>query len=254
MTFSTSTLALLCAASFVAGLVDAIAGGGGLITVPILLSVGLPPQLALGTNKGQSVFGSFAALIRYLRAGLVERRRAPLTFVAGFVGSLVGACCLLIVKPDLLRPIVLVLLVFAGAVVTFRRPPPATALRVRAARALPLAGAIALVLGAYDGFFGPGVGTFLILSFLWLGGTLPQATADAKAVNFASNLAAVALFAYRGVVLWSVALPMAAAQLVGGFTGAHLAVKGGDRLIRPVVLGVVIALVFKQAVDLLRSL
>src|SRR5713226_3151485 len=112
----------------------------------------------------------------------------------------------------------------------------------------------ALVLGAYDGFFGPGSGTFLILAFAFLFDLpLQRASADAKPVNFASNLAALALFSARGAVLWELALPMAAAQFAGGWLGAHLAVRGGDRLVRVVVLLVVVALVSKLAADMLRA-
>ncbi len=242
-------LALLVLAAFVAGLVDAIAGGGGLLTLPSLLAVGLPPHLALGTNKGQSVFGALAATYRYARSGLVDAGQAAWTFPSGLVGSLLGAALLLALDPTVLRPVVLALLVFAGAVVAFRRPAPVHQ-RPRPEHARAVAVAIALAIGAYDGFFGPGTGTFLFLAFFTvLGETAPRATADAKVVNVASNLAAVALFAARGVVLWQVALPMAAGQFAGGWVGAHLAVKGGERLIRRAVLLVVLALVVKLACD-----
>jgi uncharacterized membrane protein YfcA len=113
---------------------------------------------------------------------------------------------------------------------------------------------VALVLGAYDGFFGPGAGTFLILAFAFFFDLpLQRASADAKPVNFASNLAALALFSAQGAVLWEIALPMAAAQFAGGWLGAHLAVRGGDRLIRVAVLLVVVALVAKLATDMLRA-
>jgi uncharacterized membrane protein YfcA len=237
----------------VGGVVDAVAGGGGLVTLPVLLAVGLPPQAALGTNKGQSVFGALASLVQFSRAGLVNRRRALATFPAGLAGSLLGAALLLRLDPAVLRPMVLVLLVVAGAVLALRRPAPQAAPRAAPRAATAIAAAVALVIGTYDGFFGPGTGTFLIIAFVsLLGSTLPSASADAKVVNFASNLAAVALFASQGVIHWAIALPMAAAQALGGLTGAHLAVKGGARLIRWVVLGVVVALVAKLAIDLVR--
>jgi uncharacterized membrane protein YfcA len=246
-------LALLVVASFVAGTVDAIAGGGGLITLPALLAAGLPPALALGTNKGQSVFGSGAALLRYARAGLVDGRVARVTFPAGLVGSLGGAALVLLVPPTLLRPVVLGLLVLV-AVVLALRPATPTVPRAGAHRSLAVAASIALVIGAYDGFFGPGTGTFLIFGFvLFFGAGMREASADAKVVNFASNLAAVALFSSRGLVAWNVALPMAAGQFAGGLAGAHLAVRGTDRLVRWVVLLVVLALVVKLGTDLARG-
>ncbi len=253
MDVSLPALSLLVVAAFVAGTVDAIAGGGGLVTVPALLAAGLPPAAALGTNKGQSVFGSGAALLRYARAGLVDGRVARVTFPAGFVGSLCGAALVLLVPPALLRPVVLALLVVVAVVLALRPAAPA-APRSGAHRALPVAAAIALVIGAYDGFFGPGTGTFLIFAFVvFFGAGMREASADAKVVNFASNLAAVALFSSRGLVLWNVALPMAAGQFAGGLAGAHLAVRGGDRLVRWVVVLVVIALVVKLATDLARG-
>jgi uncharacterized membrane protein YfcA len=247
---SAVSIAVLVAVAFAAGVVDAIAGGGGLITLPALLAVGIAPQQALGTNKGQSVFGSAAALFRYARGGLVDPARAKLAFPAGLVGSVCGGLLVLSLDPKILRPLVLILLVAAGAFVAFRPAPKAHAPPHRQGLFTLL---IAFAIGAYDGFFGPGTGTFLIVAFVAvLGDELTKATAEAKVVNFASNLAAVALFASRGIVLWTVALPMAAAQFAGGLLGAQLAVRGGGPLIRRVVLGVVVALVLRLGYDLLK--
>ena len=264
MTLAPGVLALLALAAFAAGVIDAVAGGGGLITVPALLAAGLPPHLALGTNKGQSVFGSGASLLRYARAGLVDARRAQVAFPGGFAGALLGAALVLLVRPAILPPVVLVLLVAVALFMAFRPSLPAIAARGEASprRRWPVAarhaqGAtllIALAIGAYDGFFGPGTGTFLIVAFaLVLGDGLTRASGEAKVVNFASNLAALAIFASRGVVVWQVALPMAAAQFAGSTLGAHLAVRRGDAFVRRVVLLVVLALVVKLARDLLSA-
>src|SRR5512133_2279189 len=244
-------VAALTLVALVAGTVDAIAGGGGLLTVPALLAAGLPPHLALATNKGQSVFGSFAALVRFARAGLVDGRRARLTFPLGLAGSLAGAALVLATPPAALRGIVVGLLATAAAFVGLRRGSPARLEDAPPPRHAPLvAGAIAVAIGAYDGFFGPGTGTFLIVAFVaLLGDGLAHASAGAKVVNFASNLAAVALFASRGVVLWRIALPMAAAQLGGGWVGAPLAIRRGDALVRRVVV-VTLALAVKLAWDM----
>jgi len=260
-------LPLLVGAALVAGAIDAIAGGGGLVTLPALLAAGLPPHLALGTNKGQSVFGSGAALVSYARMGLVDARQARVTFPAGLAGSLGGAALVLVLDPAHLRPLVLALLVAVAALLALRPGAlgrgPATALEggppttgeAGAAgdagrRRLRTAGLLALSIGAYDGFFGPGTGTFLIAGFAaFLGTPLVRASADAKVVNFASNLAAVAIFASQGAVVWRVALPMAAAQAIGGTLGARIGAKGGERVIRVAVLCVVAALVVKLASD-----
>jgi uncharacterized membrane protein YfcA len=236
--------------AFVAGTVDAIGGGGGLLTLPALLAAGIPPHFALGTNKGQSIWGTFAALTRYARAGMIDGRRAIWMFPLGFAGSLMGARLVLLIEPAVLRPIVLGLLVVVAAFLAFRRTPAPREL-VATQRQFIAVCVLAFLLGGYDGFFGPGTGTFLIVGFVTiLGSSLAHASAEAKVVNGASNLAAIATFATKGVVIWSVALPMAAAQIAAGTLGAHLAIKGGDKWIRRVVLLIVIGFVTKLAFDL----
>ena len=246
---SISALALLAFAAFCAGLVDAIAGGGGLITVPSLLALGLPPHLALGTNKGQAVFGAISSAVSFWRRDGIDRARAPIAFACGFGGSILGALGQLALEPRVLRPVVLALLIAAAIVVAWPRKvdPQKHAGLAHAA----LYGAIAsLALGTYDGFFGPGTGTLLIVAFVLIfGESLTRASGNAKVVNLASNLAAVSLFAYRGTIVWPVALPMAAANALGAYVGTHLAVKRGDRFVRLVVLVVVAALVVKLAYD-----
>ena len=246
----TLTIALLALTSLAAGTVDAIAGGGGLLTVPALMAAGLPPHLVLATNKGQAVWGSGSAMIAFWRAGRVDRRQAVYAFPLAAIGSLAGTRLVLAISPAALPPIVIALLIGA-AVLMFVRPP------VREvdvdARAWA-AGALALAIGAYDGFFGPGTGTFLIVGFVALcGRSLVHASADAKVVNFASNLAAVVLFAHSGKIVWELALPMALGQVCGGVIGAHLTLRGGARIVRVMVVLVSGALIVKLGVDLLRA-
>jgi len=253
---SPTTLALLTLAALVAGTVDAIAGGGGLLTLPALLAAGLPAHLALGTNKAQSVFGSATALWRFWRGGLIDADRARVAFAAGFAGSLLGASLVLLLAPAVLRPLVVALLVAVGVFMATRRhgqAPLALAARLAAkpTRQRTVAVLIAALIGTYDGFFGPGTGTFLIVAFVaLLGDSLVGASAAAKAVNFASNLAAVLLFALHGTVLWRVALPMAVAQFAGGWIGAHLAMRRGEQLVRATVLLVVFGFVVKLGHDM----
>jgi len=244
-------LALLALSAFGAGLVDAIAGGGGLLTVPALLAAGLPPQIAIATNKGQASFGAISSFVSFWTKDGIDRKRAPLGFVCGFVGSLAGAQVLLLVSPQPLKPLILVLLILAAAFVAWPRKPRVGKPHSWAMTALV---PVTFVLGFYDGFFGPGVGSMLIVVFVMLfGDTLTRASGNAKVVNLASNLAALLLFASRGAVLWKIALPMAAANATGAFVGARLAVKRGDRFVRVVVLIVVAALVLKIGLDLVRS-
>jgi len=217
-----------------------------------VVSIGLPPHLALGTNKGQAVFGAVSSAVSFWRAGGLDRDRALVGFALGFVGSVLGAFAVLAVRPEPLRPVIIVLLAGAAAVVLLRGRVKART-HPPAHPRLALAG-ITLGLGAYDGFFGPGVGSMLIVAFMLVfGDAITRASGNAKVVNLASNVAAVVVFAARGTVLWRVALPMAVANGLGAMVGARLALRGGDRFVRWVVLAVVVAAMGKLAVDFARS-
>jgi uncharacterized membrane protein YfcA len=244
-----TTIVLLSLASLAAGTVDAIAGGGGLITLPALLTAGLLPHNALATNKGQSVWGSGAALVAFWRAGRVDRKQALFAFPLGFAGAFAGALVVSAIDKQALKPIVIAMLIGAAVLLVVRKPSrDHDATRPR----WWIAALLALVIGAYDGFFGPGTGTFLIVGFVTLcGRSLVHASADAKVVNFASNLASLIVFARAGFVVWQLALPMAVGQLIGGLIGAQLAMKGGERVVRIVVLTVSGALIVKLVLDLI---
>jgi uncharacterized membrane protein YfcA len=245
----THVIALLALAGFTAGLVDAIGGGGGLVTMPALLAAGLDPAIAIATNKGQASFGAISSFTSFWLRGGIDRGRAPLGFLCGLVGSLTGARVLLLVRPEPLRPVIIVLLIAAAAFVAWPRKPREGKSHSWAMWAF---GPLAFVLGFYDGFFGPGVGSMLIVMFVLLfGDTLTRASGNAKVVNLASNLAALGLFAWKGTIIWSIALPMAAANAAGAFVGSRLALRRGDRLVRAVVLVVVGSVVVKMAWDLL---
>ena len=244
------------AAAFLAGLVDAIGGGGGLVSLPALLAAGLPPPIAIATNKGQAIFGATSSFATFWRRGGVDRAAAPLGFAAGFAGSCLGALALLSLRPEPLRPVVIALLLVSAVVVLIGRahlPPPRATRRLEGWRGAVALGVIALVLGAYDGFFGPGTGSMLIIAFAAVfGDSLTRASGNAKVVNLASNLAAFLTFARRGTIVWSIALPMAVANILGASLGARLALARGDRLVRWVVMVVVLAVVIKLSLDLAR--
>ena len=251
MVLPATTVVALVVAAFGSGVVDAIAGGGGLITVPALMAAGLPTHLALGTNKGQSMWGSGAAMITFWRAGRVDRTQALFAFPLGLAGSLLGARLVLSISNDALRPVVIAMLIGAAVLLVVKKP---TRDEETGESRRPIAAILALVIGAYDGFFGPGTGTFLIVGFVALcGRSLVNASADAKVVNFASNLAAVSMFALDDSVVWEIALPMAAGQLLGAIVGARLAMRGGARIVRAMVLVVSGALIVKLGLDLLRG-
>lgn len=257
---------VLPAVAFAAGFVDAIAGGGGLLTVPALLSFTPDVRLALGTNKGQSVFGSFASLTSFARAGRVNRKRAVPAFFAALVGSLAGVKLVLSIKPETLRPIVLALLVLVAVFFLTRRKkaprkavigepvpePPKEGVAIVRDHPVVFALLVGGALGLYDGFFGPGTGTFLIaLHTALFGDDLTEASANAKVANFASNLGSVAMFASQGKIDVRWALPMAVTQMLGGYVGARAALKGGERVVRAGVLAVTVALVVRLAWQML---
>lgn len=247
-------IAALVLAGFFAGVVDAIAGGGGIISVPALLAAGLPPPVALATNKGQAIFGSSASFLRFARHGRLDRARAPLSFVAAAIGSLLGAFALQQIEPALLRPLVLGLLLLAASAAFIRRPSEGRRHRWVSAWPRLAALSIALVLGGYDGFFGPGTGTFLLLSYAYLfGDELVTASGNAKVANFASNLAAFCLFTLTGNVRWQIALPMGAAQMLGALVGTELAVKRGAGVVRAVAVAVSLALAARVAWQMLTG-
>jgi uncharacterized protein len=247
-------IALLTAVAFAAGFVNSIAGGGGLITLPALLAIGLPPYLALGTNKGQAVFGAATSVVSYGRRGEIDGARVGLGFTAGFAGACLGARGVLAIPAAPLRVVVMVLLLISSAAMLAQRKvtPTPRPLGPRAARTWLLV--IAFGLGAYDGFFGPGAGSLLVMAFAAVfGDTLTRASGNAKVVNFASNLAAFISFVWSHTVVWRIALPMAAGNALGSSIGAQLAIRKGDRLVRGVTLVVVLAVVAKLAVDLARA-
>jgi hypothetical protein len=243
-------IVFLVAVAFVAGFVDSIAGGGGLLTVPALLSAGLGSDaVAIATNKGQAIFGSMSSMAAFAAAGKIDRPRAPFGFAAAAAGSLAGALLLFRVPKEALRPIAIALLAGAALVSLARRPdPPPPPFAPAAHHPRAATAVVALVLGAYDGFFGPGTGTLLLFAYvLVLGDDLVRASANAKVANFASNLAAFCLFASQGSVRWQVALPMGFAQLFGAWLGTQTAVRRGTTLVRKVAVAVSLAIVARLA-------
>lgn len=237
-------LALMGVGMF-AGFVDAIAGGGGMITVPALLAAGLPPVAALGTNKMQSVVGTFMAVLTYWRRGFVDLRSLIPPIAATFAGSLLGAMTVSSVDTSLLSIAVPVALI--GIALYFLFAPRLSDADSTARLAFgPFVPVMGFAIGFYDGIFGPGTGSFFTIGFVLLFGLgLTRATGATKALNFTSNLAALAIFIPQGQVVWPVAITMAIGQLAGGYIGARTGIRYGAKLIRPLVVVVSIALAIK---------
>ncbi len=251
----------LLVAALLAGWVDAVSGGGGLIQLPALL-VGLPdaaPATVLGTNKLSSIIGTSAAARTYRRAAVTDLGTAVPMAVAAFAGSALGALVATHLPGTFFRPLALALLVVVG-LWTLLRPALGEEQDLRwhggaehgrhQGAAILMGGGI----GLYDGVFGPGTGTFLVFGLVaLLGYSFLNASAIAKLVNVSTNLAALIVFASTGHVLWALGLTMGAANLVGGVLGARTAVRRGSRFVRVVFLAVVAVLLVKLAHDILAG-
>jgi uncharacterized membrane protein YfcA len=242
-------LFMLAAAGFFAGFVDSIAGGGGLITVPAMLIAGIPPLQTLGTNKVQSVFGAASATIAYARKGHVHlRTQLPMAVMAVLGGSL-GAALATIVPGDVLRAIMPVLL--AAIALYFALKPNLNDVD-KHRRMRPFVFGLTLVpaIGFYDGVFGPGTGSFFMLSFVSLAGFgMLKATAHTKLLNFGSNVGALIIFVSFGAILWKIGLMMGVCQFLGAQLGSRLAMRTGARLIKPLLVVVCVAFTIKLLAD-----
>jgi uncharacterized membrane protein YfcA len=226
---------VLTLVAFVAGFIDSIAGGGGLLIIPAFLFAGISPLMALGTNKLQSVFGTGIALRNYWRSGLVEWTPNRITVALVFAGALAGALAVNLIGSGRLRLIIPVLLFISAIYVLLspRMTDDDAHHRLSRTGYLPVASGI----GFYDGFFGPGAGAFYTTTLVALRGYgLTRATALAKLVNLASALATLLLFAAAGHILWLLGLCMAVGAMGGGWIGSHSALRFGARLIRPLLV------------------
>ncbi len=231
-----SLIAGLVAAAIAAGFVDSIAGGGGLITVPVLMLAGMTPEQALATNKLQGSFGAATAAVSYGRSGLVDLRRQLPTAALAFAAGGAGAALVTALPTEVLRlalPVVLI-----GIALFFALKPGLNDLD-RAARLSPALFGLTLVpaIGFYDGLIGPGAGAFYMLGFVMLAGHgVLRATAHTKLLNFASNLGGLAVFAFSGHPVWLLGLLMGAGQILGAALGARLALRSGARIIKPLLV------------------
>lgn len=232
------TLLSLALVGLLAGTIDSIAGGGGLITVPVLLATGMPPASALGTNKLQSSFGSFSATRYFLKKGLIDLRQMRLAILCTFIGSALGTICVQQLDSSLLSKLLPLLL--AGFALYFLFSPRISDQDSQRKMSEVMFGlVIGSSIGFYDGFFGPGTGSFFAIAFIALAGFgMAKATANTKLLNFTSNIASVIFFAIGGHVVWSVGLAMAVGQIIGGRIGSGLVVSKGVRLIRPLLVTV----------------
>ncbi|UXM96244.1 MULTISPECIES: TSUP family transporter [unclassified Bartonella] len=244
------TTLMLIAAALIAGIIDSIAGGGGLITVPALyLGLGGSPVAALGTNKLQSLFGSLSATIAYARAGHVDLKSQGWEALLAFAGGLLGALLATKLPKEVLTAFLPILLV-SVALYFALKPNIGDVDRTRRMGQFLFTMTIPPLIGFYDGVFGPGTGSFFMLAFVSLAGFgMLKATAHTKLLNFSSNIGGFAAFAAVGVVNWKIGLVMGVAQFIGAQIGARLTMKIGTKLIKPLLVIICTILAIKLMLE-----
>lgn len=229
-------LMILFMVAIAAGFIDSIAGGGGLITLPVLLAVGLAPAQALATNKLQGCGGAFSASLYFVRKKMVNLSEQRLAIILAFVGSAAGSLLIQLLNANFLRFLLPILTIGVGVYFLFS---PTVGEKDRSRRLSDHQFAIlaAMVIGFYDGFFGPGAGSFYALAYVTLAGfNLIKATAHTKVLNFTSNLAGLLFFILGGQVVWSVGFVMLVGQVIGAQLGAKMVITKGRKLIRPMLI------------------
>ena len=245
------TLLLLLAAGFVAGFMDAVAGGGGLVTVPILLLAGANPITALATNKIQGLFGAGTAALAYARGGHVNLREQGRPAIIAFVASIAGALLVSVLPTGWIRMILPLLLIGIAVFFATKKGLRDTD-RHRRMTPVLFAATMVTLCGAYDGLLGPGAGSFYMLAFVSMAGYgILKATAHTKLLNFASNAGALLAFAFVATPWWITGLAMGVAQIAGAAAGAKMAQKQGARLIKPLLVVTSVSLALKLLWDMI---
>lgn len=237
---------------FAAGFVDGIGGGGGIISVPVYLLAGLPAHFALGTNKMSSGLGTAVSTFRYLRKGYVDWSLALPSILLAVGGAYLGTSLQLMVDERILKYVLLLVLPAAALVLLRKKSLPEERGEMPLWKRRMAVWGASLVIGMYDGFYGPGTGTFLLLAFCTLGKLdVRTASGNVKVVNFSSNMGALASSLLAGKVLIGVGLTAACFSIAGHYLGSGLAIKNGARIIRPVILIVIVLLMIRVISELI---
>ncbi|MGL1931049.1 MAG: TSUP family transporter [Desulfotalea sp.] len=238
-------IAVLFMTGTVAGLVDSIAGGGGLIALPMLISLGLPPQIALGTNKLQGCFGTFSAACNFIKKGQVSIKEAGSGVLFTLIGAGIGAWLVQQLPATFMETLIPFLLIIIF-IYTLLSPKLGQAEQQAKISIFLFSVVFGISLGFYDGFFGPGTGAFWTVACMWLMGmNMTKASGYTKIMNFTSNITALTIFMIGGNVLYSAGLVMAVGQVIGALIGSNLAIKKGTKFIRPIFLIVVLLTIVK---------
>jgi uncharacterized protein len=246
---TSSLIAVLASVGFVAGIVDSIAGGGGLLVLPALLLSGIDPVSALATNKLQGSFGTGSAVITYATHGHIDFKSGRLMIATTFIAACLGVLTVAIAPTSLLSAVMPILLIVMA--LYFTLSPRLSDDDVHARTTLTrFSWSVAPAIGFYDGLFGPGAGSFYLLGFVTLlGYGVLRASAHTRLLNFTSNLASLAVFALSGKILWPLGLAMGLGQFLGAQVGSRLAIRNGAKLIRPLLVIVCCAMAIKLLLD-----
>lgn len=249
MELTLQTFLIVCPFVFLAGVVDAIGGGGGLISLPAYLIAGLPPHLAVATNKLSSPFGTALATYRFIRAGLVNFKLAVPAILAAIIGSSIGAHISLLLPEAVMKYVLLIVLPLSAFLVLNKKlfnDEGANTVTLNR-RTYLTATAAAFIVGIYDGFYGPGTGTFLIIAFtIFAKLDIKTANAQAKVINLTTNVTALSIFLLNGQVLLLLGLTAAFCNMIGGYIGAGLVMKNGSKIVKPSIILVLILLLLKM--------
>ncbi|MCQ2560418.1 MAG: TSUP family transporter [Clostridia bacterium] len=247
-----SKVLLVCIGTFAAGFVDAIAGGGGIISLPVYLLTGLPAQTAFGTNKVSSTLGATVSAARFIRGGKVKWLSAIPSAITGLLGARMASTFVMSMSPETFQKIIICILPFTAVFLIFKKDFGETEnqMEFSTAKVVILSLLIGLAVGFYDGLVGPGTGTFAILAFTSiLKFDLKNASGTAKIFNWASNLGSALLFISAGVVIWPMCLMSAACNMTGSYIGSGLAIKKDPKFIRITMTIVCSMLIIKLAYD-----
>lgn len=248
MRMSASSFLIVCPMLFLAGFVDSIAGGGGLISLPAYLLAGLPVHMAIGTNKFSSAFGTTLSTVRFIRQRLVIARFAIPSVFFGFSGSAIGAKLSLLVSETVLKSLLLVVLPIAAFCVLNRRifrPNESDNIKYDS-KTFFVVMLSAFLVGIYDGLYGPGTGTFLIIAFsVFAKFSIKRANAHTKVINLSTNIAALVVFLLNGQVLIPLGIAAAVSNMLGNYAGSGLVMTKGVKIVKPLIIFVLTLLLIK---------
>ena len=247
-----STLAIIFAMGFVAAFIDSVVGGGGLISIPTLMWAGLPMVNVLGTNKLAACMGAVVGAATFFRSGNADKKFLRILFPMAFIGSILGVLIVRDIPPDFLRPLVVVMLIVIAIYSLLKKDLGKREVNIVPQRKFSIGVVLIFIMGIYDGFFGPGTGSFMLFLFLMLGYGFLGAAANARICNFASNLSGVMTFFYFGLINLSYALPMGFGMMIGAYCGAKMALAKGADYVRPLFIIVTTVLIGKQLLELFK--